>query len=152
MHRSGIERLILVAPLMQKRRPAPNATLSYEILADALVWSDELPGQADWSTIDDGSTRLLALTVPHEQFPVPQRILDVSCIRPVLYYRSSLVIGEPDCYAEDYWAEAYRLFPDWAGFEPRRRSRDLEATLKEFRRAAQAEYAELLASFEDETQ
>jgi hypothetical protein len=115
MRELPLARLALIAEFMQALRPSPEATLSYDQFSDALVWSDEWPAVA------------------------MVRVPECWCLRPVFRYRSSLVLGAPDITCETYWNEALRLFPQWAGFEPRRRCRSWAPVLEEFRREASAD-------------
>jgi hypothetical protein len=147
------EQLASIAPLMRELKHSPTATLSYDAFADALVWSDELPAwgyQAGTGPHNVLHIGLQDLPRPPAPFPAVAGILDLSCIRAVLHYRSSLVLGVPDAYSEESWTEARRLFPEWPGFAPQRRSRDLEPVLREFQRTAEEEFNELVASYEED--
>jgi hypothetical protein len=86
--------------------PDPGATVKYEILSGALIWSDE--------------TR--------RDTPV----YVVWAIRELFAYRTLLMLNdiEPD---NDRWAQCVRLFPNWVGFLPERRKRTPEL-LREYRR------------------
>lgn len=83
-----------LAPLMPSRTPGRLRVPRYDGDADALYWSDELP------RID---ARL------------------ESVLRPVLRYRTSLMLGEPDERWAAYWEAARSIFPHWIGFDADRR-------------------------------
>jgi hypothetical protein len=74
--------------------PAPNAAVSYDILADAPIWSDE--------TIES----------------TPVDVIHV--LRQLRHYRTHVMLhdGEPD---NDVWRYCHGLFPDWTGFLEERR-------------------------------
>jgi len=74
-----------------------DAKRGYDILSDALTWSDEYP-----QTFGGRS----------EEF---------DCVRILLRYRTSVLTGDPDELLQPYWKRAKQLFPNWAGFEPSRR-------------------------------
>lgn len=78
-----------------------GAKVSYDAASDALVWSDELP--------------------PPGQF----RVRELWCIRPLLRYRTSLILAQQEDQHRAAWESARRLFPSWAGFEPSRNNREL---------------------------
>jgi hypothetical protein len=113
------EKLREIAPFLQVLRPSPGAVLSYELLSDSLVWSDEIPeleGKAD-----------------RPFWP----------LRYVLRFRTSLIVGAPDEPYREYWEEAQRLFPDWPGFDARRQAPDLKAEYDRFKAQAAADIREL---------
>lgn len=101
---NGSPDLKAIAPYMPQGDADPGAKVFYDILADALVWSDEKPHPAE----DD-------------------RPLSPSCLRAVWHYRTSLILGRPDERCRVHWEEAQRLFPDWPGFAAIRRHPDLAA-------------------------
>ncbi len=90
------------------------------MMSDALIWSDEFP--------DFAALRL----VPGWEV-----------IRFVFYFRTTLILGEPDENMREYWDEALRLFPDWPGFVPERRSRALQAVFRQKSAWARAEIDEV---------
>ena len=65
------------------------------MLSDALIWSDEF--------LDFAALRL----VPGWEV-----------IRFVFYFRTTLILGDPDENMREHWDEALRLFPEWPGFAP----------------------------------
>ncbi len=115
--------LIAIAPLMRKLRKDPNATFSYDLLSDALIWSDEFP-----------EFRILR-TIPHWHV-----------IRLVFNYRSSIILGAPATDWQAYWDLAFELFPNWPGFEPIRRSPALREPLEEMQAGSMKEIEEGLES------
>jgi hypothetical protein len=104
---------------MQVLRPSPGAVLSYELLSDSLVWSDEIPDLEDRDARSFGP------------------------LRYVLRFRTSLILGEPEERCRGYWEEAQRLFPDWPGFDPRRQAPALRAEYERFKAQAAADIREL---------
>jgi hypothetical protein len=103
--------LARLAPILRGLRRSPEATISYCVMSDALIWSDETP-----------------------EFRVPGTFKDWHVLRFVFHYRTQLILGEPEqrdpdpdglarlIFAEsrDAWHEARRLFPEWPGFQPER--------------------------------
>ena len=109
-----------IAALMRNLVRSPRATFSYDMLSDALIWSDE--------------------------FPKPGVLAQVpgwDVIRFVLHFRTTLILGEPYEEYREYWDEALRLFPEWPGFAPERRSSELRADFREKSAWARAELDEL---------
>jgi hypothetical protein len=74
--------------------PSPTATVFYEVMSGALVWSDEkikdVPTQVIWS------------------------------LRPLWAFRSSVISGAPAEKWRLYWDACVALFPRWIGFRPER--------------------------------
>ncbi|MEK6235766.1 MAG: hypothetical protein N2C14_13745 [Planctomycetales bacterium] len=87
-------RLSDVADRMNELEQREDAELSFDLLAGAVLWSDECPKVA--STFDQ------------------------VCLRPVLRYRMSLILGKPEPKHFRWWEEAQRCFPRWPGFSPER--------------------------------
>jgi hypothetical protein len=84
-----------------------EATLHYELMSDALVWSDEIPRH--------------------------RRARELWCLRPIWRYRTGLILGlELDEFRPD-WEAGKRLFPHWIGFCEDRSSRNIELE-KEYHR------------------
>src|SRR5437660_3400599 len=101
MHVSGMMRLICspnschimtidefhqVAQDLELLRFDPQATLFYEIMSDALVWSDEIP---------QGYVRR------------------VWCMRPLFRYRTGLILGLNLQEFEDSWGIAKSILHKW---------------------------------------
>jgi hypothetical protein len=87
-----LEQFASVAAEMNNVRELPNAKIDYDLLADAIIWSDEYPSN-------------------------PTRpMYDFQCIKILLRYRTSLLLGTPDETFKVYWDRAKELFPNWAGF------------------------------------
>lgn len=74
--------------------PDPNAAVAYDMLADALIWSDE--------TVDS-----TPIDVIH-------------ALRQLRHYRTHVMLHDidPD---NDVWQHCHLLFPEWVGFLPERR-------------------------------
>jgi hypothetical protein len=77
----------------------PTATLHYDIMSDALVWSDERP-----------KGRL---------------VRELWCLRPVFRYRTGLILGLELTEFQNDWQTANQLFPLWIGFRDERSSRSV---------------------------
>jgi hypothetical protein len=91
-----INKLNELASSMQAMRKTPDARIFYDLMSDALLWTDEFPLLVDADA--------------------------VSCFRYVLRYRTSIIIGQPEIKYERYWIEAYQLAPEWPGFLAERRA------------------------------
>jgi hypothetical protein len=100
MSASWIERFQKVAPILESLRTDPGARLNYELMSDALVWSDELPVPSEFEKYD----------------------VDVACVRGIFRYRTSLICGNPEERFRSHWEEANRLCPNWPGLLANRRS------------------------------
>jgi hypothetical protein len=94
-----------ITPYILQLEEDSDAKVGYDLFADALVWSDERP-----------------LPPLDGKDPV-----DVTCLRAVLHYRTSLILGRPNAKYRSAWEEAQGLFPTWPGFAPKRR----ESVLKD---------------------
>ena len=119
MDAESAEQLAAVAPRMRELAPAPDASVFYELMSDALVWSDEIPDLAS------GDVRTF------------------QCLRFVFRYRTTLIVDRPDERYRGVWEEASRLFPDWPGFDPRRRAPELRPVYERFVEQAKADIREL---------
>jgi hypothetical protein len=75
-------------------QPSPSATVFYEVMSGALVWSDEkiegVPTEVIWA------------------------------LRPLFAFRSSLILGSPQEKWRPYWEASVAMFPHWIGFRPER--------------------------------
>jgi hypothetical protein len=88
-----------IADDMKRLQRSEQPVVRYELLSGSLVWSDEFP---------KGTT------------------VNTDCLRFVLRYRTSLILGESDKPYEIFWDEARRHFPEWIGFAPDRTSQSSE--------------------------
>ncbi len=72
--------------------PLPDARPVYDMVSNAILWSDELPegDSSEWASI-----------------------------RFVLRHRTCLITGEASEHG-DWWAAAQRAFPAWVGFRQER--------------------------------
>ena len=86
-----------VASRLNSCRPNPEATIKYDLLADALIWPDELP-------------------VPRQ----PGEFSKLSMVRVLQRYRTTVILGAPNSDLEKYWLLGKELFPEWCGFQPDR--------------------------------
>lgn len=89
-----------LAPILDSLKPDPDARLTYELMSDALIWSDELPPVSD--------------------------DYDTNCLRGIFRYRTTLILGKPEEKFRARWEEARTLFPHWPGFLPERQVSDPE--------------------------
>jgi hypothetical protein len=119
MEADPLEQLRAIADRMRELKPAADASVFYELMSDALVWSDEIPD------LDTGAVR------------------DFHCLRFVFRYRTTVIIGAPDPRYQGYWEEAGQLFPDWPGFDSRRQAADLRPVYERFVVQARADIREL---------
>jgi hypothetical protein len=85
-----------IASELDRTTASSEAVLSYDLLADALVWSDEFPP------------------------PRKDRLGDITSIRVLLRYRTSILLGKPDTSLKLYWDWALKMFPNWAALCPER--------------------------------
>ncbi|HZZ73558.1 MAG TPA: hypothetical protein VFE24_14995 [Pirellulales bacterium] len=91
-----MEQLAAISTDMNNVRLRTDAVLQYNLVADGIAWSDEYPsGMA-------GRTK------------------DFEVLKLLFRYRTTLLVGEPFEPFRQYWFRALELFPDWAGFAPKR--------------------------------
>jgi hypothetical protein len=119
MEAEPLTQLRAVAPRMRELKPAPDATVFYELMSDALVWSDEIPD------LDTGD------------------VSDFHCLRFLFRFRTTLMTGAPDERFRSLWDEAKNLFPDWHGFDPRRQAPEFRPVYQRFCEQAKADIREL---------
>src|SRR5437016_3174312 len=124
MDAETLAKLRLLAPLLNQLSLSADAECFYEWLSGGLLWTDEIPDLS---------------SVPPDTF---------QALRGVLWYRTALILGEPEkrdqalwpkmeslfpgwsglAQAQEnaaLWLEAQKLFPHWPGFAPARRSGEL---------------------------
>jgi hypothetical protein len=77
-------------------RARADASIGYDVLAGAVVWSDEYP------------------------LDLAGRVADFDCVKLLLRFRTTVILGDADESLRAYWCEGQRLFPNWAGFRPER--------------------------------
>jgi hypothetical protein len=118
--------LHLIASVVSSLKYSREAFVTYDIFSDALIWSDEMP--------DPGVE-----TLPYYSY-----------FRPVLRYRSSLILGVPEDRCRTQWEEAIRCFPKWPGFNPDRRSRALADVLVRLSSDADADIERLFPEDEED--
>ena len=85
-----------IAAEMDRIRALAGAEIGYDVLSDAITWSDEYPSD------------------------LAGRLEEFDCIKILLRYRTSVLMGDPDESFKPYWDRAMELFPNWAGFRPSR--------------------------------
>ncbi|MCA9052087.1 MAG: hypothetical protein KDA89_25290 [Planctomycetaceae bacterium] len=83
-----------VAARLNSCHPDPNATVKYDLLANALIWPDELPA-------------------PQQ----PGEFSKLSMVRVLQRHRTTVILGTPSLELEKYWLLGKRLFPQWCGFQ-----------------------------------
>ena len=83
-----------LAPVLSALRVDPHAKISYDGMAGGLSWSDELPNELTW--------------------------IEQNSVRPLLRYRTTLILGEPDENLKQFWSAAGQAFPTWIGFNHER--------------------------------
>jgi len=106
-------------------KPDPDAKVSYELFAGALVWSDEIPPPGSYSLEDFSPAEL----------------------RGIWHYRSSLILGNPKENLRASWEAAQQAFPNWPGFDPRRREACWAETLTTMETRAVNRWTELDDNF-----
>src|SRR5262249_23740868 len=104
----------------------PAAQAFYDLFADALVWSDELP-HPDSEVVEDFR--------PAE-------------LRGVWRYRTLLILGQPGERFRNAWEEAMKCFPTWPGFAQERRDLALADTFNRLRETAMRKWEEDDARYE----
>ncbi|EMI45182.1 hypothetical protein [Rhodopirellula sp. SWK7] len=93
-----LDRLETVAEQMNACKRSWFAKLNYDMMADALWWSDERPDFADAE--------------------------DHWCLRPLFRYRTTLILDAPESQWLPFWDRSLELFPDWPGFHHSRTKPD----------------------------
>ena len=84
------EEFCTIAKDLESLSRDPTATLHFEVMSNALVWSDEVLRN--------------------------RRARETWCMRPVFRYRTGLIMGlDFDEFRED-WRIAKTIFPRWIGF------------------------------------
>ena len=113
-------RLDSIARQMNACVRSESAELNYDMMADALWWSDERPNLPDAK--------------------------DHWCLRPVFRFRTTLILGTPETQYQPFWDRALVLFPEWPGFHHTRTApnTDLVAFHKRKHDKAMASFDELL--------
>ncbi len=108
-----------LTPLLNSLIVIPNLTPRYDLFADALVWTDELPS--------------------------PEVVTDSLVgkeLRGVWQYRTSLILGKPNERCRADWEEASRCFPDWPGFDPVRQDAKWAPMFREMQARAMSKWEE----------
>ena len=84
-----------LVPILARLTQDPAATVFYDQMSAALVWSDE--------ALSEGLSA--------EQ---------MGCLRALFRFRTSLIDGEPDRRFENLWNTLKAKCPLWIGFDPHR--------------------------------
>ncbi len=119
MEADRVSNLHAIADRLRQLKPAPDATVFYELTSDALVWSDEIPD------LDTGD------------------VSEFHCLRYVFRFRTTLMMGTPDERFRGLWEEAAKCFPEWPGFDPARRAAEHQPVYRRFCEQAKADIREL---------
>ena len=77
-------------------RPKLFKRVFYELMSGALVWTDETNRRTPWEVIN--------------------------ALRVIVAYRTSLMLDDPREEFAEMWEESLKLFPNWVGFRPERRT------------------------------
>ena len=112
--------LRMIAYVMNNLVLNSEATAAYDAGSDSLVWSDEIPD------------------------PGVLKIRQLWCLRPVLRYRTSIVVGSPEKQYQYLWEEALRLFPEWPGFATTRRSTEWASAYYRFKKSSKSDFDRLI--------
>jgi len=110
-----------IAPYLNTLEPDTNATITYSLVCDGLVWSDELPSASFGDDI---------------------------MLRYLIMYRTSLIVGNEKKDLRPYWDSAKKAFPDWPGFNIQRCLPNAELALTHTKHK-QAELIAFNSAFED---
>jgi len=94
MHDEWLAQMAEIAGALDALVKSPGAEVHYDLLSDALWWADELPAHVEAES--------------------------VWSLRPILRYRTTLILGQADSGFVPHWQAAQRLFPRWPGFTPDR--------------------------------
>lgn len=87
---SSIDQLKSVASACRRMNvPSPNADLRYDVMADSVYWTDEVPS------------------------PLP---FEWDVMRFITHHRTRLILGEGESPYTELWNRAKELFPEWVGF------------------------------------
>ncbi len=117
-----------LAPFLQGLKAVPDAHFFYDLFADALVWSDE---------------------IPHLDAPGMESFR-ASELRGVWRYRTLLLLGQAGERFRDAWEAAGKAFPTWPGFAPERRNPALAGTFNRLRETAMRKWEEADAKYDAE--
>jgi hypothetical protein len=102
------EYLDSLLPALRSLKFDPSATVFYDLMSGALVWTDE---------------KLFEGLTPEQ----------MGCLRAIFRYRTSLLEGTPDKRFENLWNLLVAECPEWIGFNPSRRA-PTEDLLAQYRR------------------
>lgn len=108
-----LDQLRQLGPMMEGLRINRSATLHYHVMADALLWSDEIPGKIDPEADD--------------------------ALRCLLRYRTSLILGKPEEEWRHFWDAGRVAFPNWIGFLSERSTPNQKLTNFYYRAVAQSD-------------
>jgi hypothetical protein len=129
-----MDELDLLAALLEKLPPDPQARMRYVLFAGGLVWSDETPA---WDF--DG--------LAADQFPPGH-----GHFRALLNFRSSLILDEPAERFRGLWERALSLCPNWPGFLASRRDPALAETCRARSAASIRSWEEIDVRYEQQRQ
>ncbi len=121
-----LKELRQLAAVLNRLPRDPEARLNYELMSDALIWSDELPA------------------------PSEREGWEANCMRGVFRFRTTLILGKPEEKFREGWELLQKLCPLWPGFLPDRQKPD-PAKIRLFEESSAkllAEWDALDAAFE----
>ena len=95
-----LQNLRALAPVLDRLQADPNARVNYELMSDALIWSDELPP------------------------PSEQKGGEANGMRGVFRFRTTLILGKPEERFRAGWEMLRTLCPHWPGFLAERQQPD----------------------------
>ncbi len=96
-----IEEIKRIGKYFDSLQRKEDAVITYSIVCDALVWSDEMPS---------------------EPFG------DDSILRYLFLFRTSVITGNENQDLRQFWDVATGVFPNWPGFSDERCRQDAELT------------------------
>ena len=128
-----MDELELLGAKLDKLAVDPRASMSYDLLAGGLVWSDEIP-----------ACDLAAA----QEIPFP----GLGQFRALLNHRNSLILGESGKRFQDVWERALRLCPNWPGFISARQEPALAQEARSRSEAARRSFEELDERYQKQQQ
>jgi hypothetical protein len=87
--------LAILAPFLDALVIMNDSSFFFDVMTESIIWNDEMTSEIrsdrrSWS------------------------------LRPLFYYRSTVILKQPDTQYENHWVLGKHLFPNWPGFAPER--------------------------------